>query len=266
MAKTFDLSKMKRGKSLSEAAENIENMSEETSESIDDLLLNPHKEKVTKAVAAIRRDPFLVDEDKNKLLSTLRSQFAGLFNLNNCPNDYESLKLEAVFLADLMQVSFVLLGQRLLKIRDNELYLSDGYKDFKTFVEKEIKIGRTTAYNYIDLVSCFGVQALEHGNVPDPSKLIPLLPVLKANREDIPTEDIKSEFIKKAKTSSFRDLKGEIKQLKIQYGLAKEPDDIDRLDRAFNILMTSFPAKLTAADKKKIRDYVKKLNSLLDRK
>lgn len=264
MAKTFDLTKMKRGKSLSEAAENIENMSEETGASIDELIESPRKENVVKTLAAIRRDPLLQVGEKAELLTSLRSQFAGMFSLDNCPDDYESLKLEAIFLSDLTQASFVLLGQRLLKIRDDELYIADGYKDFKSFVEKEIKIARSTAYNYIDLVSVFGVQTFGHEGAPDPSKLIPLLPVLKSKNDDIPTDKIKSQYIEKAKTESARDLKDDIKQLKIQYGLAKEPEDIDRLDRAFNILLTAIPSKLNAVDKKKIRNYIKKLNSLLN--
>lgn len=264
MAKTFDLTKMKRGKSLAEAAENIENMSGETADSIEELLANPRKENVTRAVAAIQRDEMLPESGKNILLGSLRKQFSGLFNFDNCPEDYESLKLESVFLSDLMQASFLLLGQRLMKIRDNELYREDGYVDFKTFVEKEIKIARSTAYNYIDLVSVFGVQTFGHVNAPDFSKLIPLLPVLKSKNDNIPVNKIKSQFIEKAKVESARDLKDDIKQLKIQYGLAKEPVETDRLDRAFNILMTSFPAKLTALEKKKIRLYVKRLNSLLN--
>lgn len=264
MAKTFDLVKMKRGKSLSEAAENIENMSEDTEVSIDELIESPRKENVVKTLAAIRTDPLMNTEEKNELLYALRSQFAGLFSLDNCPDDYESLKLEAIFLSDLMQASFVLLGQRLLKIRDNELYIKDGYKDFKAFVEKEIKISRSTAYNYIDLVSVFGVQTFGHEDAPDPSKLIPLLPVLKAKKDDIPVDKIKSQFIEKAKTESARDLKDDIKQLKIKYGLMSEPVEVDRLDRAFNILLNEIPTKLTAVEKKKIRNYIKKLNSLLN--
>jgi hypothetical protein len=263
MAKTFDLSKMKRGKSLSEAAENIENMSDETALSITELLENPRKENVTKSLSAIRRDPVMQAGEKAGLLTVLRSQFADMFNLDNCPDDYESLKLESIFLSDLTQASFVLLGQRLLKIRDNELYTADGYSDFKTFVEKEIKIARSTAYNYIDLVSVFGVQTFGHDDAPDPSKLIPLLPVLKSKSDGIPVDKIKSQFIERAKTESARDLKDDIKQLKIQYGLAKEPEEIDRLDRAFDSLMSEFPEKLTSIEKKKVRLYIKRLNFLL---
>jgi len=122
-----------------------------------------------------------------------------------------------------MQASFLLLGQRLMKIRDNELYIEDGYKDFKTFVETEVKISRSTAYNYIDLVSVFGVQTFGHANAPDPSKLIPLLPILRAKREDIPSDKIKSQFIKKAKTESARDLQDEIKQIKFRTASQRSP-------------------------------------------
>lgn len=266
MAKNFDMTKMKRGKSLAEAAQSIEDIGEDTVRSIDDLIESPRKEKVTGTVAAIRRDPLMKETDKKMLLDVLRGQFADLFNFQNCPEDYESLKLEAHFLSDLTQFSFLLLGQRLKKIRDNELYRQDGYDDFKAFVEQEIKIARSTAYNYIDLISVFGVQTFGHRNPPDPSKLIPLLPLFKANREDIPEQKLKSRFIEEAKTKSARDIQEEAKKLKIKYGLAKEPEDVDRLEKAFNGLMGVIPEQLTPADKKRIRSFINKLNALLGNK
>lgn len=266
MAKNFDITKMKRGKSLAEAAQSIENISEETIESIDALLVNPRKENVTRTLAAVNRDDRLKDTDKKMLVDTLRGQFADLFNFNNCPDDYETLKLESLFLSELTQFSFLLLGQRLKKIRDNELYRQDGYDDFKTFVSEVIKIARSTAYNYIDLISVFGVQTFGHDNAPDPSKLIPLLPIFKTNRDDIPEEKLKNRFIEEAKTKSARDIQEEAKKLKIKYGLAKEAEDIDRLDKAFNGLMGAIPDKLTAVDKKRIKSYINKLNSLLGKK
>ena len=53
---------------------------------------------------------------------------------------------------------------------------------------------------------------------------------------------------------------------KIKYGLAKEPEDIDRLDKAFNGLMGAIPEKLTVADKKRIKSYINKLSSLPGKK
>lgn len=266
MAKNFDMTKMKRGKSLAEAAQNIEDISEDTTESIEALLGSPRKENVTRTLAAIKRDDRLKDADKQMLIDTLRGQFADLFNFKNCPEDYETLKLESLFLSELTQFSFLLLGQRLKKIRDNELYRQDGYDDFKTFVAQEIKIARSTAYNYIDLISVFGVQTFGHDDSPDPSKLIPLLPIFKTNREDIPEEKLKNRFIEEAKTKSARDIQDEAKKLKIKYGLAKEPEDIDRLDKAFNGLMGAIPDKLTSADKKRIKAYINKLSALLGKK
>jgi len=266
MAKKFDMNKMMRGKSLSDAADNIENMTEETAESLEDLLAEPRKDKVTKAVVAIRRDALLPDADKKTLIDALRAQFSGLFNLKNCPDDYESLKHESIFLSELTQVSFLLLGQRLMKIRDNELYRIDGYDDFKTFVTEEVKIARSTAYNYIDLVSVFGVQTFGRANAPDPSKLIPLLPLLKSKNENIPVDKIKSQFVKEAQNHSARDIKEKAQELKVKYGLAKEPEEVDRLERAFNSLVSALPDKLTASDKKKIRKYIDHLNSLLGNK
>ncbi len=266
MAKKFDIIKMKRGKSLSEAAQNISSMDEETSQSIENLILEPRKGNVNNALVAINRDQTLSKSNKKILIDSLREQFADLFNFNNCPDDYETLKVELLFLSELTQVSFLLLGQRLMKIRDNELYRNDGYSDFKSFVTNEIKISRSTAYNYIDLVSVFGVQTFGHVDSPDPSKLIPLLSILKSGREEIPCEMIKSQFIEEARTKSARDIKEDAKQLKIKYGLLDTPEHTDPFDRAFNSLLNVFPSKLSALDKKKIRNYIKQLNSLLESK
>lgn len=263
MAKKFDMTKLKRGKDLGDAAYDIENISDNTVDALDDLFGSPRKEALTRAVVAVKKDTQLKDADKTKLISLLRSQFIDLFNFKNCPEDYETLKLESVFLSELTQQSFLLLGQRLMKIRDNQLYRIDGYNDFKAFVEEEIKISRSTAYNYIDLVSLFGVQTFGHKNSPDASKLIPLIPILKSNREDIPSEKIKSQFLESAKTKSAREMKDDAQKIKIKYGLASEAEEIDRIDKAFNSLMNSLPEKLAAADKKKIRNYINKLNALL---
>lgn len=222
MAKNFDITKMKRGKDLSDIASQLEDISEDTIEVIGMVTENPVKEMVTKAVVTINRDTRLSKTNKNILLVTLREQYAELFNFNNCPEDYEELKTEAKFLSELSQYSFLLLGQRLIKIRDNEYYKLDGYSDFKSFVIKEIKISQSTAYNYMDLITFFGVQALGLQGKTDPSKLISVLPLLKSNNEDIPKEKLKKHFIKESQNKSFREIQDETKQLKIQYGLSKE--------------------------------------------
>jgi len=263
MAKKFDMNKMLRGKSLGDAAHDLESAEPATAEAVDDLLRNPRKEKVVRAVAAIRRDTRLSDGSRASLLESLRGQFADLFNFGNCPDDYETLKLEAVFLGELTQYSFLLMGQRLMKIRDEELYQADGYPDFKTFVEKELTISRSTAYNYIDLVAVFGVQALGHENSPDPAKLIPLLPILKSDKKGIPGEKLKNRIFEDAKVKTFREMQEEAKDLKIKYGLAKAPVEVDRMEKAFGSLLAALPEKLTAKDKKKIADYIAQLKQLL---
>lgn len=224
MAKNFDLTKMKRGKDLSEVASRLEDISEDTIEVINKIIENPVKEMVTKAVVTINKDTRLSESNKNRLLETLRIQYSELFNFNNCPEDYETLKVEAKFLSELSQHSFLLLGQRLLKIRDNAFYKIDGYADFKSFIAGEIKIARSTAYYYIDLITFFGVQTFGHEGSPDPSKLISVLPLLKSNNEDIPKEKLKKHFIKETKNKSAREIQEETKQLKIQYGITKEKD------------------------------------------
>ena len=222
MAKNFDITKMKRGKDLSDVAAQLEDISEDTMKVIENVTENPVKEMVTKAVLTINKDTRLSETNKDLLLQTLREQYAELFNFDNCPEDYETLKIEAKFLSELSQYSFLLLGQRLLKIRDNEFYKIDGYNDFKSFIAGEIRIARSTAYYYIDLITFFGVQTFGHEGSPDPSKLISVLPLLKSNNEGIPKEKLKKHFIKESKNKSAREIQDETKKLKIQYGLSKE--------------------------------------------
>jgi len=222
MAKNFDITKMKRGKNLSDIASRLEDISGDTIEVLGKVTENPVKEMVTKAVVTINRDTRLSETNKNILLETLREQYSELFNFNNCPDDYETLKVEAKFLSELSQHSFLLLGQRLLKIRDNAFYKIDGYADFKSFIAGEIRIARSTAYYYIDLITFFGVQTFGHEGSPDPSKLVSVLPLLKSSNEDIPKEKLKKHFIKESKNKSAREIQDETKKLKIQYGLSKE--------------------------------------------
>ncbi len=222
MAKNFDLTKMKRGKDLSEIASRLEDISEDTIEVINKVIENPVKEMVTKAVVTINNDTRLSETNKNKLLETLRIQYSELFNFDNCPEDYETLKVEAKFLSELTQYSFLVLGQRLLKIRDTALYKIDGYENFKSFIEGEIKIARSTAYNYIDLITFFGVQTFGHEGSPDPSKLISVLPLLRSNNEGIPKEKLKKHFINETKNKTAKEIQEETKQLKIEYGITKE--------------------------------------------
>jgi len=201
----------------------------QTKEAIENAIEEPTKENIIIAKDAIKSDMIMSDEEKNNLTTELVKSFQGLFNFQNCPDDYQSLKEEAKFLAGMTQYSFLLMAQRLQTIKLGELYKEDGYLDFKSFIENEINISRRTAYNYIDLLDCFGVQTFAQDNNIEYSKLIPVIPML---RNDLITteekENIKKEFIEKAKTESAREINKDVKELKIKYGIEKEVDEDDK--------------------------------------
>lgn len=141
-----------------------------------------------------------------------------MFNFENCPEDYFELKKEARFLSGMTQYSFLLMAQRLKKIKDGQLYKKDGYSDFKAFVEKEMPISRQTAYKYIDIITYFDV-ALERQRELDYTKLVPVLPLLKSTNQDIPKEELKTKFINEISLKTKKELEEEAKKLKIKYGI-----------------------------------------------
>ena len=128
------------------------------------------------------------------------------------------------------------------------------------FVTEEVKIARSTAYNYIDLVSVFGVQTFGRANAPDPSKLIPLLPLLKSKNENIPVDKIKSQFVKEAQNHSARDIKEKAQELKVKYGLAKAAEGKQKPEVDFKQLARDYHFDLSKvkSDLEKIyREYAK---------
>lgn len=218
--KKFNKDQLSRGKSILNPDDNF-NPDDFTYDVITEFENNPRKENLPKVIEVIEMDSSLPAIQKEILITRLKADFVALFGFNNIPDDYKSLKNEAKFLSDITQYSFASLAVRLKKIRDNELYKEDNYPDFKSFIDKELSINRTTAYNYIDLVTVFGVQTFEH--VTEPSKLISALPLLKSanSNKDIPLAKIKKDIIKQSLTMSARELNEHIKGLKVEYGFRK---------------------------------------------
>ncbi|PKL19327.1 MAG: hypothetical protein CVV49_01220 [Spirochaetae bacterium HGW-Spirochaetae-5] len=222
--KKFNKDQLSRGKSILNPDDNF-NPDDFTYDVITEFENNPRKENLPKVIEVIEKDSSLPVIQKEILITRLKADFVTLFGFNNIPDDYKSLKNEAKFLSDITQYSFASLAVRLKKIRDDELYKEDNYPDFKSFIDKELSINRTTAYNYIDLVTIFGVQTFEH--VTEPSKLISALPLLKSanTNKDIPLAKIKKDIIKQSQTMSARELNEHIKGLKVEYGFRKSDSE-----------------------------------------
>ena len=187
-----------------------------------------------------------------------------VFNFDNCPDDYESLKTEAKFLAGITQYSFFLMAQRLLKIRDRALYREDGYPDFKSFVERELNISRSTVYNYIDIVNFFGVQPVGHDDKVEYTKLLPAVSILRADKEGLPKEAIKKQFLEDVKFKSKREIIEEANEIKVKYGLVKGSIDKHKLKRAISGFYLAIPNLLDEEDKKVIREFINKVNKIME--
>lgn len=138
---------------------------------------------------------------------------------DDIPEDYETLKIEAVYLGKLSGHAFLLMAQRLKKIKDLSLYKEDGYRSFKAFVDAEIHLDRSTVYNYMDILEAFGHESLLAVPELEHTKLRPAVPLLKAKGKGVPKAKIRKQFIAKAKTSTRKEIAQTAKNLKTKYGL-----------------------------------------------
>ncbi|HOV15053.1 MAG TPA: hypothetical protein PK771_12260 [Spirochaetota bacterium] len=254
----------KESRNLTEIINNNENIKEEIREAILGIDENPTQEGINKAIKLINNDMVLKKKEKQELLDVLRERFVNVFNFNNCPEDYESLKTEAKFLAGITQYSFFLMAQRLLKIRDKALYREDGYSDFKSFVERELNISRSTVYNYIDIVNFFGVQPVGHDDKVEYTKLLPAVSILRAEKEGLPKEEIKKQFLEDVKHKSKREIIEEANEIKVKYGLVKNGVEKQRLKKAISSFYLAIPGKLDEDDKKNIGEFLNKISKIVN--
>ena len=148
-----------------------------------------------------------------KLHADYQATFAAL------PDDYESLKDQAVYLGKLSGHAFVLMAARLKRIRDLELYREGGYASFKEFVEAEMPVDRSTIYSHMSILEAFGESTLLSREELEYSKLAPAVPILTSKATGIPKAKIRRRFIDKARTSTRREIAKEARELKTRYGL-----------------------------------------------
>ncbi len=184
--------------------------------------------------------------------------------------EYKNLKEEVKFLSKMTQYNFLLMAQRLFVIRDRELYKEDGYKDFKEFIEVEINVTRQTVYKYIDIYSFFsdGVALVRHDSEKlDYSKLLPYIPLLKANEDKISKEkkeEIKKESIEKMKIFSKAEMIEEAKRLKIEYGIINEKEKNNNMKKIYEYVKLKIPESITNDDKKVLKELINFLNEKLN--
>jgi len=154
---------------------------------------------------------------RGKHLTRLHQAYTKAFA--KIPDDYSSLKEEAIYLGKLSGHAFVLMAARLKKIKDLSLYKEDNYPSFKQFVDAEMSLDRSTVYNYMDILEAFGQENLLAEPELEYTKLRPAVPLLKAKVTGVPKAKIKKQFIAKAKTSTRKEMVETAKELKSRYGL-----------------------------------------------
>jgi len=242
---------------LGSIARGFDKAQAETKDAIMQAEIVPSQDNLNVALKSIESDSVLAVEDKKLAIDLLRDKFADMYNFNNCPADYESLKTEAKFLAGMTSYSFLLMAQRLMKIRDEKLYEQGGYNDFRNFIDNELTIQRSTVYNYIDLINYFGVQTFGHDQNLEPSKLIPAIPLLKSENVDIPKEEIRERFITDSKLHSAREMKKEADELKVKYSLTKEKEL--NIVSAISSFLNKLPDELTKKQKEDLKYLLEQL-------
>jgi len=200
-------------------------------------------------------------ENRKELINLILTEYHNKFD--DLTNDYAILKEDIDFLtkdinnySGLSQVAFVLLAKRLQKIRDDKLYLTDGYSDFRHFISDKIKLARSTIYFYIDIVNYFNVSNQLDTNF-EYSKLIPFLPLIK-NQEisEKEKEEIKEEAITLAKEKKTqREIAIIANDLKTKYGLnqSQEKDIEKRIKKIVSLLPKDFSIK----SKKEFAEYTR---------
>jgi len=245
---------------------NNTNANKKTKEVIKKAIKNPSKGNLIIATEEVNRDDSLTIKEKKTILSELNKKIVSIINFDNCPDDYESLKIEAKFLAGMTQYSFLLMAQRLLKIRDEKLYHNDGYSDFKSFIVTELSVAQRTAYDYINLIEVFGLRALAINKEIKYSKLIPAIPLLNKVGDEKEKEKLKIKFINDSEKKSYREIVKEINELKQQLGFFQDKEKEINLTseiEKFKEIIIKAETSITYLDKENIRNLVDFLRKYL---
>ncbi|HBD95733.1 MAG TPA: hypothetical protein DC057_16310 [Spirochaetia bacterium] len=170
-------------------------------QAIKDFPTQPTPENQEVVANLINSSPELNPEIKAEIIEKFKIEsniimqaFTDKFNLRNCPDDYEDLKREAKFLVNINQYSFLIAAQRLVKIRDEELFKKDiddngnmKYKSFVDFIESELGLKKSSVYNYISILEAFDPSDFDRlsSNVIEYSKLLPYTSIIKKIPENL---------------------------------------------------------------------------------
>jgi hypothetical protein len=163
--------------------------------------------KITKKLATA---PLL--DPRTTALKNMHTNLVEILNLDNCPDDYTQLKLEAKYLAGLSDYAFVVMAQRLSVIRDQRLYTQDGYDNFRSFIDGELNLSHTTVYRHLDIFTFFGEQLIKEGEKGGTTytKLALAVPLLRKEKNDKNRAKLLTKFWHDSKTKSIRQMRSEV--------------------------------------------------------
>jgi DNA-binding transcriptional ArsR family regulator len=145
-------------------------------------------------------------------LKNMHTKLVETLNLDNCPDDYTRLKLEAKYLAGLSDYAFVVMAQRLSAIRDQQLYTQDDYDTFRSFIEGELNLSHTTIYRHLDIFAFFGEHLIKEGEKGGTvyAKLALAVPLLRKEKDDKNRAKLLNKFWHDSKTKSIRQMRSEV--------------------------------------------------------
>ena len=110
----------------------------------------------------------------------------------------------------------------------------------------------------------FGALIAKKKEDVDYSKLLPAIPLLNAENEAIPKDEIRRDFMQRLGGSSWNELNDEASQLKAEYGLAGYAGNAaDPLARAIEKLIEKLPRKPTIKQRRQLSGLVRRVNRLL---
>lgn len=187
----------------------------ETKMAIHQANKNPNKETISNAVEVIKQDKVIPTQQKKHLLKQFEERYINIFE--NIPIYYSEIKAEAKFLSKITTHSFIFLAERLKIIRDQKLYLEDGYKKFSDFIKAEIEVTQSTVDKYLNIIDLFNPAARR--DLLRPRNIFPFLPLFKTINNQNEKEALKNKILEIANNNTVRKSEEIAKQLKVEYGL-----------------------------------------------
>jgi hypothetical protein len=184
-------------------------------------------------------------------LKNMHTKLVETLNLDNCPDDYTQLKLEAKYLAGLSDYAFVVMAQRLSAIRDQRLYTQDDYDNFRSFIEGELNLSRTTVYRHLDIFEFFGEHLIKEGKKSGAvyTKLALAVPLLRKVKNDEDRAKLLKKFWSISKTKTIKQMQSEVSTIRrIHVDKDVSEQDISKTRKNIEQIKLMLPVKPNKQD------------------